>query len=216
MKLEDIDTEDIEDVIGKMGRSFNIEFLPNELKGTKTFGELCDRIMAKIDLESRDDCTSQQAFYKLRDAFGQISGGNKDITLDNELAVLFPWKNRRRKIKELEKHLGFRIEVLRPSFFVSGLIVLLFIGSIIYLFIDWKVGLLGLSIFFIFSFMAPTFGKRFKVKSLGQLVDKMSEENYLDSRRDINAINKQEAIEKIRALFIRELDLTELGPSSKL
>ena len=68
MKISEVDIEEIEDLLLKVETSFDIRFADNELKGITTFGELCDIIENKIQLENSNDCTTQQAFYKLRDA----------------------------------------------------------------------------------------------------------------------------------------------------
>jgi len=61
IELKNCDPEDISDVLVIIERSFGIKLLENELSGTNTFGELCDIISARIQLEHADDCTAQQA-----------------------------------------------------------------------------------------------------------------------------------------------------------
>ena len=62
-KLRDIDSEDIEDLLLRVEKSFGIKFAEKELFHVSTFGELCDHITNKMELENSEDCTSQQAFY---------------------------------------------------------------------------------------------------------------------------------------------------------
>jgi hypothetical protein len=69
--------EDIEDVLRLVEKSYNLKFESNELAHIRTFGELSDHIVSKINLDYRDDCTDQQAFYKLRNAIANTSGGEK-------------------------------------------------------------------------------------------------------------------------------------------
>lgn len=71
-ELNNIDPENIEDLLVKVEKSFNIKFVGNELIALLTFGELCDHIVNKIKLDHSDNCTTQQAFYKLRNAISLI------------------------------------------------------------------------------------------------------------------------------------------------
>ncbi|WP_216660776.1 hypothetical protein, partial [Sphingobacterium prati] len=71
-QLENVDPDDISDLLVKVEKSFDMEFGSTELMHIFTFGELCDHIANKIQLAHSNDCTSQQAFYKLRDAMASI------------------------------------------------------------------------------------------------------------------------------------------------
>ncbi|HQW00235.1 MAG TPA: hypothetical protein PLZ91_07910, partial [Bacteroidia bacterium] len=67
-ELKNIDSEDLEELLKKVEASFDIKFGAAELANISTFGQLCNHISNKIHLVDCDDCTSQQAFYKLRDS----------------------------------------------------------------------------------------------------------------------------------------------------
>ncbi len=64
-----IDGEDLSELLEKVENSFDIKFDDTELANVGTFGQLCDHIANKIQLANIDDCTTQQAFYKLRKSF---------------------------------------------------------------------------------------------------------------------------------------------------
>ena len=68
IELKNIDPEDVGDVLKKVEKSFGFKFGDTELKDVKTFGELCDIITYKVQGDSTNDCTTQQAFYKLKTA----------------------------------------------------------------------------------------------------------------------------------------------------
>ena len=70
MKLDNIDPEDFGDTLLKLEKSFGIKFADNSMKDAKTFGDICDIIESQINLTDKDDCTTQQAFYKVRKAIG--------------------------------------------------------------------------------------------------------------------------------------------------
>jgi len=106
-ELKNIDSEDIEDLLVKVETSFDIKFVGDELVHITTFGQLCDHIANKIQLDNSDDCTSQQAFYKLRDAISStLQIDNKTISTDFPLADLLPRQSRRSRTKKLERHIG--------------------------------------------------------------------------------------------------------------
>ena len=142
-------TEDIGEVLQKVEKSFRFQFGKTELKEVKTFGDLCDIITSKVQGDNFDDCTTQQAFYKLRNAIATILFiDTNSLTVGTNLHELFPRQQRRRQIKELEKALHIQTKALRPKNWITITFVLLLIASFIGLFIFWKVGLVGL----VFSF----------------------------------------------------------------
>lgn len=209
-ELKNIDPEDIGDLLEKVEISFDIKFVGDELKNVMTFGQLCDHIVDKIQLENSDDCTSQQAFYKLRDAISslfQIDG--KTISPDIALADLLTRQNRRSLTKKLEKHLGFKLNILRPPYWLTGILTFILLGSLIGPIFDWQIGLLGLVLSAGGFWVANKIGNELDLETIGQVVEKMIRENYLKSRRDPKTFNKNE-VEKILAdLFSHELDLNK-------
>ena len=68
MKLKVLDVEDIEALFETIAHSFQIQFRQEDIAALQTFGDLCDLIDRKILLRDVDDCTTQQAFNKLRTA----------------------------------------------------------------------------------------------------------------------------------------------------
>ncbi len=67
-ELKDYDIEDLEDILVRIEESFGISFVDNELAKVTNFGQLSDSIINKIKMRESESCTSQQAFYKLREA----------------------------------------------------------------------------------------------------------------------------------------------------
>lgn len=72
IKLKNIDKADIGFLLMEIEDSFGIQLKNEELKDIRTFGEFCDSIINKIQLENTNDCTTQQSFYKLRNAIGNL------------------------------------------------------------------------------------------------------------------------------------------------
>jgi len=191
--LKDIDSEDLEDLLLKIEFSFDFKFDDNELVDINTFGEFIDKVTHKIQLEDVNNCTGQQAFYKLRLIISStLQIDPKSIATDFLLIDILPRKNRRYILKKLEDHLGFKLNILRPPHWVSFSLLIIFIASLIGLFFNWQIGLSGL-IFSLFGIsLANRFGKELDLKTVGQLAEKMTRENYLQSRRNPDTYNKNE------------------------
>jgi acyl carrier protein len=207
-ELKNIDPEDIEDLLVKVESSFNVKFVGDELVHITNFGELCNHIANKIQLDNVDDCTSQQAFYKLRDAISStLQIDNKSISTDFSLAVLLPRKSRRPRTRKLEDHLGFKLNILRPPHWITLTLVILLLASFIGLFFNWQIGLLGL-VFSIMGFwFANKIGNELDLQTVGQLAQKMTRENYLKSRRNPKTFNKNEIENVLTDWFSNEFDL---------
>lgn len=67
-----IDADQATDGLFVIEALFGIKFGKNELEHIETLGEFCDHVTNKIELAHADDCTTQQAFYKLRDAISTV------------------------------------------------------------------------------------------------------------------------------------------------
>ncbi|GHC65896.1 acyl carrier protein [Ulvibacter litoralis] len=196
-ELKNTDPEDIEDLLVKVEKSFGIEFSENELVNVRTFGELCDYIKNKIQLDKQDDCTSQQAFYKLRNVLTSILKVDKnEITPDTQLADLLPRQIRKTRINQIEQSLGFKLSLLRPPHFVTTFLLLLLLGSIISLFFSWQLGLGGMGLSIGGLWLAFKIGNELDLKTVGQVAEKMTRENYLKSRRNPKTFNEKE-IERV-------------------
>jgi len=204
----DADPEDIEDVLKKIEKSFEIHFEVNELSHVRTFGELCDHIIHKIKQQDADDCTSQQAFDKLRDAIVVTKQLDKSsIQTDTTLSSIFPRHHRRRQIADIENILGFKLKILRPKDFIFWTLVAFFIISLVGLYFNWKFGLAGFVSSILLSRLADITGKEFDENTVGEVANKMTQENYFRSRRNSATVNKNEVVRNIEQLFVRDLVL---------
>ena len=116
IELRNIDPEDIEDLLLEVEASFDIKFTDNELAHVRTFGDIIDHIKSKIKLVNTDDCTTQQAFYKLRRAIFTTLQIDKDrLTPDTLLQELLPRKTRKTGIESIEQALGFKLSLIHIS-----------------------------------------------------------------------------------------------------
>ena len=217
-ELKNIDSEDIDDLLVKVENSFDIKFNGDELINITTFGQLCDHIANKIQLDNSNDCTSQQAFYKLRDAISlTLQMDNKTISTDFALSDILPRQSRRLRTKKLEKHLGFKLNILRPPHWVTGMLVFILLASIVGLFLNWQIGLSALVFSIAGLWFANKIGNELDLQTVGQLAKKMTRENYLKSRRNTTTFNKSEIEKVLTDWFINDfgLDKSKLTREAK-
>lgn len=207
------DPEDIEDVLKEIERSYAIRFEGGELSHIRTFGELSDHILTKLNKKDSSDCTTQQAFYKLREAILATTKQEKaSVHPTTLLDSLFPKRNRRRQIADVENQLGFKINALLPSNFMVAILALMLLIAVVCLFFNWQIGIFFLCLSVSSSLIFPFLAIDFKAVTVGQLADRMALENYFYSRRNPETINRAEVISNIEKLFIDNLGV-EPGPN---
>ncbi|OIN57588.1 hypothetical protein [Arsenicibacter rosenii] len=110
--LNKFDHEELNDWILAIEKSFGIHFAEGEIIAT-TADELHAAIMAKLPEHPDNSCTSQQAFYKLRQALRTVSPV-QDIRPSTALSMIFPKQERRAAVRQLEHELGVSVHLLKP------------------------------------------------------------------------------------------------------
>lgn len=209
-KIKHVDLEDLEDLLVEVEASLGIQFADRELVHIKTFGQLFDYIADKVHLEDSNDCTTQQAFYKLRAAITTTLGvEGKTVIPNGLLSEVFPRQDRRLRIKNLENHLEMKLRILRPPNWVITILVITLFASLIGLFFNWPFGLLGLTFSVAGFWLANKFGNELDLQTMGQVAKKMATKNYLKSRRNPNTINQKEIKKILVDWFSDELGLTK-------
>jgi hypothetical protein len=208
IELKNIDPDDISDVLVKIEKSFGLTLRIGTFKNARTFGDICDIISSLVELEHADDCTTQQAFYKIRESIAKIQRLEKNtITPNSDLEGLIPRKGRRHKILQIRKESGLSLNILEPKEWIKIILLLGLLASLVELFFNWKYGLLCLGTI-IFGFqLASWLGNEFRVKTVGDVATMAARENYIKSRRNPKTVNRLEVVEKIKELFSRDLDL---------
>lgn len=201
-----IDPEDLEEVLEKIQGSLGIRFEQEELAHVNTYGELSNAIKAKINRDPSLDCSSQQAFYKLREALiRSLEVETKDISPATELKEIFPLNGRRVKVQNLEEHLGFELSLLRPSHFVTSTLGALLLVFFFQLFSHLLYGLIGLILTFTGLWVSQKNGKTLVVKNLKELSKKITREHYLQSRRNPDSYNEHEIDQILEDWFVSDL-----------
>ncbi len=208
IKLENIDPEDIEDILVRLEKSFGIKYSDGAFTKAKTFGDICDAIESHINLEHQDTCTTQQAFYKVRSAISStLQIDERKIEFDTDLEDLFPRKNRRHDIKRLQQELGIKLDILSMKEWLVWTIFLGLIVSFIAFFFNWKIALLGIAFFYMFSRFTILFSKELDIRTVRQLAEKITRDSYSLTRRKKGTVNKNEIFKTIQDTFSADLGL---------
>ena len=208
-KLDNYEDEDIFDVVLKLEKSFGLKFEKDTFYTVKTFGDLCDIITSKVQGDNSDDCTTQQAFYKVRNTIAATQLINKSsITPDTKLEDIFPIDDRRQKIKELQIELSIPFGILDIKSWLGWTIFIGIVASLITFFFKWQLAVSGLLFFIALGWTAyKFFAKEFELKTVRQLTEKLVRENYVDMRRSQGTINRQEILKVIIETFSNDLDI---------
>lgn len=206
--LDEFEPEDISDVLIKLEKSFGLKFDNMAFYHVNTFGELCDVFENHIQLQNQNDCSSQQAFYKVRDALCSTQNiGHDTINPRTKLATILPYRNRRQKVKEFRKSLGIDFKILT---YPEWLAITLFFGlliSVVTFFFDWRIALSGILFFTIAFQIAEWLGKTLKFKTVGELVENLTKEHYVEARRRKGTYNKREVLQIIVDTFSNKLGI---------
>jgi hypothetical protein len=183
-------------------RSFNIKIKSDVLKTVSSVDELCDVICDEIKHSHAEGCTTQQAFYKFRNAFMAVSPCRKsEITPACKVKTIFPCDNRAEMIERVETELGLKINILQPKPWISVTLVILFLGSVIACFEYGLIGAAGIVMAAIGYKFSTRFCSELNVKTVGDLVAKMVRDNHLKGRRATTPVNRKEVEQKVHKLF---------------
>ena len=207
-KLDNIDPEDFGDTLLKLEKSFGAKFADNSFKDAKTFGNICDIIESQIILADKDDCTTQQAFYKVRKAIGLTQTfDERNIYPQTKLEDVFPRSSRRKNVKQFQQSSGFSVDILTMKTWLAVTIFVGFILSLITFFFSWQVAVSGLTFFTLFTWTVSKFSKELEILTVGELTEKISRENYSLARRHSGTVNRKEIVKTIQDVFIADHDI---------
>nr|WP_294942365.1 hypothetical protein [uncultured Mucilaginibacter sp.] len=217
--LNNVDPDDISDVLVKIEKSFDITLGNDDLKDTKTFGALCDVVVAKVKHAHADSCTTQQAFYKLRNAINARNPEEKYLVKpQTKLCELFPRDNRIEVVADIEAELGFHMNLLQPKSWIVWAFGLMLVAAIGLFWVNTTIATIGLIASIAGLRLAGRFGKELKVKTIGDLAEKIAREHYLKCRRDASTVNRAEVVQKVKELFAESfhLEMSVLTKEAKL
>lgn len=191
-KLDQFEIENIEDVLPMFEETFKIKLENDETEKLNDFNEFSDLIISKMNLENDNICTSQRAFYQFRNAIKteKIIDMNQ-IKPEIDLKIIFPKRNRRKILNRIENQLGYKIEVLAPSQITINILFFSFVISFIGLFFNWKIAIFGI-LFSVLGFYLAKFTNRLDKRTVREVIEKNTAQNYFKIRNSENTFNKNE------------------------
>jgi len=170
-------------------------------------------------LTDNEDCTKQQAFYKVRNAIALTKQINPTcIEPSSKLEDIFPRKNRRKDIRNFKQLIDIPVDILVMKTWLLGTLVIGFMVSFIYFFFKWEYAVSGIAFFILLSWVLSKFSKEFEIPSVKELAEKITREHYSKARRSNGTINRKEIVGIIQDVFIAEhlLDREHLTLDARL
>ncbi len=217
--LNDIDAQDVGDVLKKIEHSFGIEFTDSELTDLPTFGTLCDLVTDKIACEQTDASIFPEAYNRIRTIIADFTPYKKEqIIFSDQLASLIIKENRKKVVKRLENELDVKLDLLKSPVGYQLLFILLFVLSWFLFALHALMAIIGVTFSVAALNLSGRWGNSFKVNTVGELVEKVTRENYLQVQTQPKHFNKAEVDKFVIDLFINELSLekSEINSETKL
>ncbi|TAF76563.1 MAG: hypothetical protein EAZ53_03450 [Bacteroidetes bacterium] len=204
-KLDNIDPEDFWDTLLKLEKSFGTKFADNSFKEAKTFGDICNIVESQINQTIKDDCTTQQTFYKVRKAISLTQDFSvNNINPKTKLEDIFPRENRRQNLNNFQVALGFSVNILSMKTWLGWTLASGLLVSVIAFFFSWQYAVAGLTFFTLCTWAADKFSKELDILTVGELTNKISRENYSIARRQNGTVNKNEIVKIIQDVFVAD------------
>lgn len=208
LKLDEYDSEEISDILPVIEKTFNIRFKNDDFLNVRTFGDFCEVVTNHMLQPHKEDCTSQQAFYKIRKAILITKGMDKNTILpESSLTDIFPYPHRRRQVKKLQRELGIKLNILTYPAWLANIFFIGVLASCITFFFDWKIAVSGIILFVTAFYIADKTGKTIELKTIKDLVKKMVSENYNAIRRVPYTVNKNEVAGIVKDIFNKHFDI---------
>jgi hypothetical protein len=216
--LKGIDGDSVLDFVLVVEESFGLTFGETELNPVSTFGEFCTVVLAKLPTAGHSDCTSQQAFYKLRQALA-THVPVADIVPNALLADLLPNSRKQQEeiIEAVETTLGFPLYLTGIANWAGNVLFSAFVFSLIGFLYRWQAGVAGLLLTAAGGYLLGRFCQVPEVSTIREVVEKMTREHYRQLRRDPATANRREIVEQLQALFHHELGIAHhrLTPAAR-
>ncbi len=207
-KLSAEQWEDFSDLLICFEDMFNIRFTDEELLDIMSFDDLVTLAISKIQLEDENTCTTQRAFYQVRNAINQLKTFDTDkLTPNSRLEDIFPKKNRNESVERFEATLGVEPSILRINRYVAIMLLSFFMLSFFGLFFNPYLGGLGIGLDILGWLVASKFAKTFRYTTVRELIENIVCANYLLFRKNKNTINRKELPNLITAWFANNMAL---------
>lgn len=194
METLKIDSEDYEDLIVMMEKSFGIRFETDDVENNMSIDDLANLVIAKVGLEPGNECSTQIVFYRLRQLFMDKLGFDKhQIKTQTALKTIFPSEKRREKWYDVFNNVDLDIPGLLPPMWLIGSLGLCIPIAVIFLFASyWVYGSALLLASLSGIYIANKLGKTLPATTIGDLAKLIARHNYRKTRGHLNNINVNE------------------------
>jgi hypothetical protein len=217
--------EDTCDLLRTIEGSFGVMFSEDELVEAKTIGELAECISRKMQHPPSEKCLSALVFYQARRTLMSSFGISRaKITPETPLRELMPWKDRRRRWREIQNQLRFVLPELRwplwlvaLSFVIVGAVFALgwarlvsLVGSASWLFTLFGAFCAWVLLLKLLAPFARTFPR--SCKTFGDLIKLLLARNYAQIASMHGGSSQREVLLVLRQLVAAEesIDVEEV------
>lgn len=207
--------DEAEDVVLSIENTFDITFDDKDFYKGMTFGDLCRSVDSKIKHQDTGGCTSQQAFYKVRDALVTLNISDKESIKPSTPLADILGKNRKKSANKLKSYLGIKFFMFEIPGYIGIPFTIICLISFVAMFFKsefaWGFGT-SLAILYIASKLTTNL----IFKTVEDLVRHLVVYNYNDVRRNKDSYNKNEIDSVVKTLFLNicALDENELLPET--
>ncbi|MFP9113661.1 hypothetical protein ACLI1A_06945 [Flavobacterium sp. RHBU_3] len=212
-----INGDDFEDILIRTENSFGITFNEDDFYTGMTFDDFCKCIESKIDGENTGGCTSQQAFYKVKEALITLNISDKQSIKPNTPIADVLGQNRKQSANYLNSQLGIKLDLFEIPGYIAAPFGIICLISFIAMFFKWEFAS-GFGISIATLYVASKLTTNLRYKTVSELVNHLVIHNYKDVRRNKDSYNKNEIETLIKQLFLNicALEEDELSPKTIL
>lgn len=204
--LRSCDHEDIGDIMLMLARSFNIPV--NDMANVVTIGELTTLLQQYGNNHHTGGCTTQQAFYKVRNALNVVNTNyHITITPHTPLQTIITGRGFKlhKKASIFKQKLGINVSITGSTCLAILINFSLAVAAFVYCFTNFKYAVISLAALIISYIINKLFFAELSVKTAGELAQKLTEEHYLQARRHAGTINRQEIQALVQNIFQHRL-----------
>jgi hypothetical protein len=190
----------IERILADLNKRFNCAIALEEFHDRSySDSSLSDMLIQRISDELSGEWTTEKAYAVLRRGLITMGVSEKAISMESPLDVLIPREGRRAQVAKWSEHTGLELDVLKPNTILHGALVLMFFIFIPLGFgMDWFVSGVGMLVCAGGIFLLGKNARHFKMKTLGQMAEKIAWSLYLKQQKGMSHVSQQSIAEEVK------------------
>lgn len=199
--------DDIEDALTRVEEVFDINLGDYKFiyKGI-TVREIAENVISHLDKKPSADVTASSFFFRLRRLLMTQYDFKKDeITPHTNLAIVFPKQVRKKRIKEVDKELGIKTNVVGAKFGYILFVILCMAAAIVIMFFKFYIGVVAFAACLLALKLITLFGNTLYPKTVRDYIQRVIQSNYFQARKDPDTFNAKEVTQIINDLFLESL-----------